>query len=65
MRTTIAALKIETEKISEKLEGFKSGGIELISEETLNLCNKDQILYANHWKKIKRECRDIIEAISE
>ena len=41
MRDMIASLKEETTNISAKLDGFKSGGVELISEETLNETYKD------------------------
>jgi hypothetical protein len=44
---------------------FKSGGVELVSEEQLNEVSNEQKYYLDHWKKVKRGCREIIDIISE
>ena len=47
------------------MDGFKSGGIKLISDEEINLVTAEHSFYTLHWKKIKRQCRDMADAISE
>jgi hypothetical protein len=37
----------------------------MISEEEVNAAKKDLIKNANEWKKRKRACNDIIDAICE
>ena len=61
----IAKLETENATIGAKVEGFKSGGIELISEEKINLMIKEQSYYVTNWKKMKKGCKEMVDTISE
>lgn len=65
LRNMIEKLKNENEEMSGKVSAFKSGGIELISEEQLETTYKEQKFYLNSWKKVKRGCREILDVVSE
>lgn len=49
----------------KRLEKYESGNVKMISEEEINLARKDLSKYGNEWKKRKRECNDMIDAICE
>jgi len=61
----ISKLEIENVSLDERVHGFKNGGIELISEDQIEESCKEQVFYANSWKKIKRDCREMMDIISE
>ena len=61
----ITKLEKENTDLDSRVEGFKSGGIELISEEQLNEAAQEGIYYAQNWKKLKRGCKEMMEMISE
>ena len=61
----ISKLEIENTDLDMKVSGFKSGGIEMISEEEIEESERELIFYANSWKKIKRDCREMMDIISE
>ena len=46
MVAAIAKLEIDNKALDEKVTAFKTGGIELISEEMITESMKEQIYYA-------------------
>jgi predicted nuclease with TOPRIM domain len=65
LKKMIDKLQAENEVLEKKVDAFKSGGVELISEEVLNETFKEQKFYAMHWKKVKRGCKEMLDIISE
>lgn len=61
----IEKLEKENSEIGAKVEGFKSGGIELISEDKINLMVKEQSYYYNGWRRFKKGCKEMVDTISE
>ena len=61
----IGKLEFENKEISEKVDGFKSGGIELLDEHEINIIFKQQVFYALGWKKMKKGCKEMLETISD
>ena len=55
----------ENETLLTKVTAFRSGGIQLVSEEELNRTMKEQQFYCQNWKKIKREAKEMMDIISE
>lgn len=61
----ISKLEIENSQLDTKVTAFKTGGIQLVSEDQIEESLQEQIYYAQNWKKIKRQCRDMMDTISE
>ena len=61
----IEKLSAENEGLEKRVEGFQSGGIELVSEDQILETFKAQKFYLNAWKKVKRGCREMMDVISE
>jgi hypothetical protein len=61
----IATLKSENQSLDKKVQGFKSGGVKLISDEEINATANERLFYAQQWRKHKKECKNIIDIISE
>jgi len=57
----ISKLEIENTALDTRVHGFKTGGIELVSEDQIDEALKEQIYYAQNWKKIKRNCREMLD----
>lgn len=49
----------------ERVQVYKDGDFKMISEEEVATAKKDLLKYGNEWKKRKRNCNDIIDAICE
>lgn len=65
LASMIEKLVLQNETMSIKVNGFKSGGIELLSKEQINESLEEQKYYAQTWKKVKRECKEMMEVITE
>ena len=65
LKANIEKLRVENTTVAERVNGFKTGGIELISEDQIEETFKEQIFYAQSWKKMKRGCKEMLETISE
>ena len=61
----IKKLQEENEVLDKKVDSFKSGGIQRISEDQINETLKEQIFFCNNWKKYKRGCKELVDMISE
>ena len=65
LQASIEKLTAENIALDARVTGFKTGGIELVSEGVIEETLKQQIFYANGWKKMKRGCKEMLDTISE
>mgnify|MGYP006110865445 CR=1 FL=1 len=57
----IEKLEKENIEIGAKVDGFKSGGIKLVSEDEINSMVKEQSYYHNGWRKFKKGCKEMVD----
>lgn len=52
-------------EVKKRIQVFETGEVRMISEEEVNLAKVDVTKFGNEWKKRKRACMEIVEAICE
>ena len=65
MVTMIDKLEKEVLDMNEKLQGYRGGEVEILSEEQISAVIRENDKYKLQWKKQKTIARELIEEISE
>lgn len=65
MGSLLKKLAEENKASEERVATFKSGGIQLVTEEVLQKTADEQVYYARNWKKLKRGCSEMVDTITE